>query len=214
VALLAATAAVAVILVLLCRRGKGAASAVRLVLGYGLAANEVVWWIFRYSHEGVHLVNLPLQLCDATVWLSIAACLTLQPFVVEAAYFAGIAGAGMALLTPDLWSPCPSYPAVYFFVAHGGIVIASIVLVFGRIGKLQPGAWWRAFLALLVYACIVGAFNGLTGANYMYLCRKPKSGSLLDEFGPWPVYLAPAAALSAFAFWLLHLPARRLTRSG
>jgi hypothetical integral membrane protein (TIGR02206 family) len=186
---------------------------VRLTLGYGLAVNEVVWWIFRYSHEGIHLVNLPLQLCDATVWLSIAACLTLHPFVVEAAYFAGIAGAGMALLTPDLWSPWPSYPAVYFFVAHGGIVVACIVLIFGRIGKLRPGAWWRAFLALLVFACVVGAFDALSGANYMYLCRKPKSGSPLDAFGPWPVYLAPAGVLGAIAFWLLYLPARRLTRS-
>src|ERR1700684_2495524 len=77
---------------------------VRLTLGYALAVNELIWWVFRYSHEGLHLTNLPLQLCDATVWATVLACLTLFPPIVEFAYFAGLAGAGMALLTPDLWS--------------------------------------------------------------------------------------------------------------
>ena len=66
-------------------------SRVRLVLGYGLAANELIWWIFRYSHEGVHLTNLPLQLCDVTLWVTILACLTAAPLAIEFAYFAGMA---------------------------------------------------------------------------------------------------------------------------
>jgi len=205
---LAATAAIAAILAFLCRRQPASARTVRLSLAYGLAANEIVWWIFRYSHEGIHLANLPLQLCDITLWLSIAACLTLQQFIVEALYFSGILGAGMALLTPDLWSPWPSYPAIYFFVVHGGIVVACLVLIFGQIAKLRPGAWWRAFLALLGYAGAVGIFNALTGANYMYLRYKPQSGSLLDVLGPWPVYILAGAALAALGFWLLYLPAR------
>lgn len=208
-ALLAATLAIAILLCLLCRRNRISHRGIRLVLGYGLAANEVVWWIFRYSHEGLHLSNLPLQLCDLSVWLSVASCLTLQPFLVEAAYFAGIAGAGMALLTPDLWSPWPSYPAIYFFVAHGGIVIACAVLVFGGIRPLRPGAWLRVYGALLVYAGVLGAFDWLAGANYMYLCSKPKSESLLNAFGPWPLYLAPSLVVAAFLFWLLEKAALR-----
>jgi hypothetical integral membrane protein (TIGR02206 family) len=209
IALILATLAAVIILSALCRRGRIAPRILRVSLAYGLAANEVVWWIFRYSHEGIHLANLPLQLCDATVWLSVLACLTLQPFIVEVAYFGGVAGAGIALLMPDLWSPWPSYPAVYFFLAHSGIVVASAVLVFGRIARLRPGAWLRAYSALLVYAAALGAFNWFSGANYMYLCRKPKSGSLLDAFGPWPVYLLPSAALALLLFWMLQLPAPR-----
>ena len=190
------------------RRGRIPPRAARLALGYGLALNELTWWIFRYSREGIHLPNLPLQLCDATVWTAALACITIRPALVEFTYFAGIAGAGMALLTPDLVFPWPSYPAFYFFLAHGGIVVAIAVLVFGGIAPLRTGAVWRAFGWLLAYALAVGIFDALSGANYMYLRRKPGNGSLLDGLGPWPIYLAGGAAVALALFWLLWLPAR------
>jgi hypothetical integral membrane protein (TIGR02206 family) len=136
------------------------------------------------------------------------ACLTLARPLVEFAYFAGFAGAAMALLTPDLWRPWPQYPAIYFFVAHAGIVIGIAVLVVGRIAPLRNGAVWRAFGMLIGYAVLVGAFNAITRANYMYLCRKPGNASLLDMFGPWPVYLFAGAAAGLGLFWLLWLPVR------
>jgi hypothetical integral membrane protein (TIGR02206 family) len=207
-ALLGATAVLAVVLVAVCRRVPAACVPVRLVLGLGIMLNEFVWWRYRYSLEGVHVANLPLQLCDVTLWMAVLACLTVRPAIVEFAYFAGVAGAGMALLTPDLWKPWPSYPAIYFFVAHGGIVIAAAVMVFGRISPLRRGAVWRAFAILIGFAVLVGIFNAITGANYMYLCRKPKGASLLDVLGPWPLYLVAGAAAALALFWLLWLPAR------
>src|SRR4029077_2885944 len=129
-------------------------------------------------------------------WMSAFACLTLSTPVVEFAYFGGLAGAGMALLTPDLWSPWPTYPAIYFFVAHGGIVLAVSVLVFGRVAPLREGAVWRAFWMLLGFAAAIGAVNAMAGTNFMYLCRKPKNASLLDSLGPWPMYLVAGAAVA------------------
>ena len=205
-ALLAATVSIAVALPWLCRRGAMPARATRLIVGRALLANELGWWAFRYSHEGVHARNLPLQLCDLTVWLSVAACLTARRGIAEFAYFAGIAGAGMALLTPDLWSPWPSYPAIYFFVAHGGIVIAVALMAFGGMVRFRPGAVLRSFGWLVAYAAAVGAFNAAFGTNFMYLCRKPASATLLDKLGPWPWYLLPAAAAGLGIFWLLGLP--------
>jgi hypothetical integral membrane protein (TIGR02206 family) len=182
---------------------------VRLALGYGLAANELIWWVFRYSHEGLRFrANLPLQLCDVTLWATALACITLIPVFVEFAYFAGFTGSAMAVLTPDLWSPFPSYPAIYFFVAHGGIIVGAPTLVFGRIAPLRRSAVWRAFALLLAYAGVIGAFNQFFGANYMYLCRKPANATLLDVFGPWPVYLFTSAAIGLAVFWLLWLPVR------
>jgi hypothetical integral membrane protein (TIGR02206 family) len=210
--ILAVTAALAAALCILLRTDRLSPAVVRRALGIGLAVNELAWWMYRYSHEGFRFpVNLPLQLCDATVWATVVACITLLAGFVEFAYFAGIAGAGMALLTPDLWSPWPSYPAIYFFLAHGGIVIGAAVLVYGRIAPLKPGAPWRAFGWLLAYAAVIGAFNAIFKTNYMYLREKPGNASLLDALGPWPVYLIAGAAVGLALFWLLWLPARSRT---
>jgi hypothetical integral membrane protein (TIGR02206 family) len=202
------TIALAAALSWICRTHETWVRPMRFALGYGIAANELVWWIFRYSREGIHLNNLPLQLCDLTVWLTVLACLTLIPAVVECAYFAGVAGSGMAILTPNLWSSWPSYPAIYFFVAHGGVLVGSAVLTFGRIAVPRQGAIWRVFGILAVYAAVVGAFNAVFGSNYMYLCHKPGNPSLLDWLGPWPLYLVSSTVVALLLFWLLWLPFR------
>src|SRR5436305_4931131 len=206
-------AALCVGLSIACRRKIVDARIVRLAVGWGLVVNEFVWWTFRYSHEGLHLWNLPFQLCDVTLWMSALACLTLSPRVVEFAYFGGFAGAGMAIVTPDLWSPWPTYPAIYFFVVHGGIVLGAGVLVYGEIAQLRTGAVWRAFGMLVAYATIVGTFNAIFKSNYMYLRQKPANASLLDALGPWPMYLIAGAAVGLALFWLLWLPARPTARA-
>jgi len=207
--LLGLISAIAIGLCVLLRRKKLSPTAFRWSLAGGLAINELIWWVYRYSHEGLRFpFNLPLQLCDLSLWVTVLACATLVPTIVEFAYFAGLAGAGMALLTPDLWSPWPTYPAVYFFVAHGGIVIGAGVLVYGEIAQLRTGAVWRAFGMLVAYATIVGTFNAIFKSNYMYLRQKPANASLLDALGPWPMYLIAGAAVGLALFWLLWLPAR------
>jgi uncharacterized membrane protein YwaF len=105
--LLLAIAGSAATLVTLCRSGVLSAKAVSFTVGSALAINEIIWWITRYSREGIHAGNLPLQLCDAAVWFAVLACITRIPALAEFTWFAGMAGAGMALLTPDLAAPWP-----------------------------------------------------------------------------------------------------------
>jgi len=208
--LLALIGLIAAAIAWLCRTRRLPATPVRLALGWGLAVNELIWWAFRYSHEGFRFPhNLPLQLCDATIWATVIAALTLAPAFVEFTWFAGIAGAGMALLTPDLWAPWPQYPSIYFFLAHGGIVGGAIVLVAGKIGRLRQGAPLRAFGYLIGWACFVGLVNAVAGTNFMYLCRKPGNASLLDQMGPWPWYLVGGGTLALLLFGLLWLPVRK-----
>jgi hypothetical integral membrane protein (TIGR02206 family) len=110
------------------------------------------------------------------------------------------------LLTPDLFSPWPSYPAIYFFLAHGGIVMAVATVILGGRVTFPARAVWREFGMILIYAAAVGTFDRFTGANYMYLMRKPAGASPLDMMGPWPWYLASGAVVALILFWLLWLP--------
>ena len=207
--LMALILAISAVLAYVCRKGLASPRALRITLGIGIAVNEFVWWGYRYSHEGFRFPhNMPLQLCDVTIWASVVACLTLAMPAVELTYFAGLGGAVMALLTPDLWSPWPTYPAIYFFVAHGGIVAAAIMLTGGRVAPLRRRAPVRAFVWLSMYTAALGVFNAVFGTNYMYLCKKPANASLLDSLGPWPVYIAGGAAVTLLLFWLLWLPVR------
>jgi hypothetical integral membrane protein (TIGR02206 family) len=209
VCLVVAITVTAVVLAVMCRLGRISGTGMRLLLGCALAGNELIWWTYRYSHEGLKVSqNLPLQLCDLTVWMTVLACITLKPIAVEFAYFVGLAAAGMSVLTPDLWSPWPSYPAIYFFVGHGGIVIAVVMLVFGKIAVPRPGAVWRVFGLLVLYSLAIIAVNMIYDANYMYFCRRPANPSLLDLMGPWPIYILAAAPLSLALFCLLWLPIR------
>jgi len=207
--LLAVTGIIAFVLCLLCRSHVFPLRPVRRTLGALLASNEIVWWIWRYSREGIRVGNLPLQLCDIAVWLAVGSALMDASLIFELAYFVGMTGAAMALLTPDLYSPWPTYPAIYFFLAHGGIVITIVVTIFGGRISFPQRAVWRSLGFLLLYAAVVGAFDRISGANYMYLMRKPASASPLNAMGPWPWYICSAVGLALALFWLLWLPVRR-----
>ncbi len=209
VCLLSAVAALSLTLSWLLRRKPHWGSYLRYSAGGLLAANELVWYAYRLRTEGFRFPEaLPLQLCDLTLWLTVASALTLKPALYEIAYFGGLGGSTMALLTPDLWAPFPSYPTVYFFLSHGFVVTTLIALVAGRLIRPRPGCVWRSWAALNLFASGVGIFDAVFKTNYMYLCTKPASGSLLDYFGPWPVYILVGEIFALGIFWLLWLPIR------
>jgi len=183
---------------------------VRIALGVALAVNEVVWYAYRFFVEGWRLPQgLPLQLCDASVWLTAWAAIAASPRAFELAYYWGLAGAGMALITPDLWAPCWSYPTLYFWTAHCGIVVILLLMIWGGVARPRCGSMWRAFIAANVFGLATGLFNLAFKTNYMYLCRKPVASSLLDVLGPWPWYLLAGEGAALLLFWLLWLPFRR-----
>lgn len=198
---LAGIAGMSILLTLACRRNLVPQQYVRAALVCVIAGGEIL----RFFTDNIRFPHLlPLHLCNITAWVAVIACLTLSPVAVEFAYFAGLTGAGMALLTPDLGSVWPAR----FFVNHGAIILAACVLVYGRIAPLRRGAVWRAYGCFALYIGLIGLFDWKYRVNYSYLRNKPKAGTLLDLFGPWPNYLIVAGFVALGLFWLLYLPAR------
>jgi len=207
--ILASVPAIAILLSMAARHSRTSARWTRYTLGGLLALNELAWYAYRLRFEGFRFPEgLPLELCDLTLWLTVLALFTLNPIAFEIAYFAGIGGSGMALLTPDLWAPLLSYPTIYFFLAHGMIVVCLLMVLWSKQAKPRPGSPWKVFGALNAYAAPIAVFNAIFNTNYMYLCSKPAGASIIDFLGPWPVYLVGCEAIALAIFWLLWLPIR------
>jgi hypothetical integral membrane protein (TIGR02206 family) len=197
------------VLVVAARRSSGAWLK---VLALVLALDEVSWWVymaFGGGEPGQRAQPLPLQLCDVAILIAAAALWTRQQLLVEITYFWGLAGTAQALLTPELPQHFPTYPYFQYYIAHGGVVAAALILVVGL--GIRPRRWAVAWVAglTIVYAGFVGLVDAVTGADYMFLRSKPGVPTLLDDLGPWPWYILSASAIGIVFFAILDAPFRR-----
>jgi hypothetical integral membrane protein (TIGR02206 family) len=212
--IVSAVLAAAAILARLARDRPAAARRIQLGLAAAIAVNELAWYGYVVGQGWVRPPHgLPLDLCDVVLWLAVWALVRPTPWVRDAVWYLGVAGSGMAVLTPDIAAPLSSYPAAVFFLAHGMVVVAALFLVWSGAHRPRPGSWWRVFLWANAYAAAVGAFDAAFGTNYMYLCEKPRSATLLDWLGPWPWYVVAAEPVALLLLGLLYLPFARFSGS-
>jgi hypothetical integral membrane protein (TIGR02206 family) len=152
--------------------------------------------------------DLPLHLSDVVAIFAPVALWTRRPILVEVLYFWALTASLQAVITPDLRTTFPSVFFFTYFATHSGAVVAAVLLVFGLDQRPRPHAVRRAFAVTLVMAAAAGVGNLLTGGNYMYLRAKPSQASLLDQMGPWPVYIVVAALVALLLFAALDRLAR------
>ena len=180
-----------------------------------LVGAEVAWWIYLVAtraNRAELAYALPFQLCDAAIFVSALALWLRQQLLVEVTYFWGLAGTIQAIITPDLPEHFPTFPFIQYYVAHGGVVAAALLLVVGlRQWPRRHALQWVVSLTL-AYTAFVGLLDATTGANYMYLRAKPGSATPLDLLGPWPWYIGWAALVGLALFAILDAPFRVLRR--
>ena len=207
---LATIAAAALLLVRLVRQGPPGLRLVVRALLIAVLVGTVTFEITRAAREGWLSVGavLPLHLCDAAILLAIFGLIAGQRHVTSILYFWACSGTVLALLTPDLLTGFPAWEFFVFFGLHGGVVVSALVLVFGLGIRPRPGGAVTAFIVTNVYAGAVGLVNLIAGTNFLYLCAKPESATLLDLMGPWPAYLLVGDAIAFVLFWFLGLPFR------
>jgi hypothetical integral membrane protein (TIGR02206 family) len=182
-----------------------------------LAVAILAGWAGEYiadAVEGIYDVRytLPLQLTDAVSATSIVALWTRRQLFIELTYFWAITASLQATVTPDLGQNFPSVFYFTYFTYHIGAVVAAALLVFGLGLFPRPRAACRTFGFTLCWAAIAGLGDVITGGNYMYLRAKPEHHSLLSVLGPWPWYIASAAAVGLLLLLALQLLADAVHR--
>ncbi len=181
---------------------------VRHVLAYTLAITELSFQIWcAMSGVWTSEYNLPFHLCSVATIICIVMLFKKSYKIFELAYYWGLAGAGFAIITPDLSGyNYPHYVFFKYFILHGFIIISVLYMIFIYDYNLSFKSAIRAFIITNLFAVIVIPVNLLTGGNYLFLCRKPDAFTLLDCFGSWPWYIIPMEVIVIVVFFILYLP--------
>ncbi|TVY10498.1 YwaF family protein [Paenibacillus cremeus] len=171
-------------------------------------------WYFYY-HQFTAADTLPLQLCSISYILTIVLLLFPFQLLYEFLYFAGVAGALQALLTPAaILSGFPHFTYFYFFLGHGAIVWVALYMTWVHGYRPTWRSIWRALLLLNGLLAVIIPVNWITGGNYFFIAEKPAGDTLLNYLGPWPWYVIALEGVAVVMFILLYLPfqLRRLRR--
>ncbi|WP_379129037.1 TIGR02206 family membrane protein [Paenibacillus sp. sgz500958] len=150
-------------------------------------------------------ISLPLELCGISLMLSVIMLVTRTRRLYSFLFFAGIGGASIALLTPNLVYPFPHFRFLLFFIVHAAIIWASLYMTWIEGFKPTWKSLWFTVIWLNVVAAVVWTFNHFLGANYMFLNRKPSTYSILNSFGPYPYYLLVEELFALGLFMLMYL---------
>ena len=150
--------------------------------------------------------SLPLQLCDFALGHRRLGSLDAPPAPVALTYYWGLdpdhAGHPDSVTRPGV--PAPAFFA--FWCMHFLIVWSALYLTLG----LGIGPTWRDYRVTValtaLWAVVVYVFDVAVDVNYGYLVDKPASASLLDAFGPWPVYVFASLGILLGVWALMTWP--------
>jgi hypothetical integral membrane protein (TIGR02206 family) len=152
-------------------------------------------------------VMLPLWVCSITAWTMPLLLIWRSQRYYEWAYFMGILGALMALLTPDLMNyGFPHFRFIEFITLHGTIIIAVVYMTVVEGFRPTWGSLGRVLIITNLYWLFCAGVNSLIGSNYLYTHGKLPTPSLLDVLGPHPWYLLWMEVIGIALALLLYLP--------
>lgn len=127
-------------------------------------------------------------------------------FLFEISYFMVMAGCIQALLTPDIPQSFPHPFNIKYFFVHIGLAQSILYAVFVYGFRPSWRSFGKAFLWSNIFFVFVAGVNIVLGTNFMYLCQKPPTPTLLDLFGDWPWYILGGELLALVLFTVVMLP--------
>lgn len=150
---------------------------------------------------------LPFHMCDLSE-IFIAWFLLGGPKILyKCAFFWGIGGATMAIITPDISYHDLDY--AFFMIGHGMIVLG---IMYATIALGNRPYATDILTVSLITACILlpitYIINLLLGepANFWYLMAKPEGASLMDAFPEPPYHILVLMPLAIATFFIIYAP--------
>ena len=210
IAWLAATAAFVIGCICMAHMSIQSHRTFRIALFVGVLINEGAWFAYRHFTVGMRLAeNLPLHLCDLSVFALLAGLATNQRFFAEWAYFPGVVGALLAVIFPAVSETGAIRPIAEarYFITHIALVGVGFYLTFGRAYHPEARAILRIYAAIVGYAILVTPLNLYLNTNYFYTLSAPAEVRFIHAFPHW-FFLGAVSATFLAAFGLLYLPFR------
>lgn len=150
--------------------------------------------------------SLPLALCDYAWLFAVHALWTRNALSATITYLWGITLTTQGIFTPDLGSEFPELRFLMFWGMHLLIVWSAVLLVLG-LRVLPTWRYYRVTVVItVIWAVVTYLFNVVADTNYGYLNELPKSASLLDFLGPWPLYVVLEILIVLVVWALLTWP--------
>jgi hypothetical integral membrane protein (TIGR02206 family) len=150
---------------------------------------------------------LPFHMCDLSEIFLAWFLLGGPKILYKCAFFWGIGGATMAIITPDISHHDLDY--AFFMIGHGMIVIG---IMYATVA-LNNRPYAKDILTVsLITACVLlpitYTINLLLGepANFWYLMSKPAGASLMDAFPEPPYHLLVLTPLAIATFVIIYVP--------
>ena len=150
--------------------------------------------------------GLPLHLCDFSTMAIILYFLTQKRDFFVFAFFFGIAGGGMSILTPDTVYGFPYIGYIQSQIGHTMILMGVTYAMI--IDKQRP--YLIDVPKALFYASILLLFtyfmNYVLGTNYWFLAEKPIGDNITSFMRPEPFHIIDLYIAAIVICYALYLP--------
>lgn len=165
-----------------------------------------------FFREGYALNNwklgLPLHMCDFSSAAIILYFFTKRREFFLFAFFAGISGAGMALLTPDVKFSFPHIDYLRHMIGHSMILLGVAYAIIIDNQRPQLKDVHRVLAVLSIFLLLMYPINNLLGsnANYWYVIDKPPGFNVTDLMRDAPYHMIDMYIVTVIVCYLIYLP--------
>ena len=166
--------------------------------------------IMDFYREGIAIgrwqEGLPLHLCDFSTMAIILYFLTKKRDFFVFAFFFGIAGGGMSILTPDTVYGFPYIDYIQSQIGHTMILMGVTYAMI--IDKQRP--YLIDVPKALFYASVLLLFtyfmNYILGTNYWFLAEKPIGDNITSFMRPEPFHIIDLYIAAIVICYAIYLP--------